>query len=25
MTFQEEFAALLKKHRLEYDPRDLWD
>ena len=25
MTFQEEFAALLKKHRLEYDPRYLWD
>ena len=25
MTFQEEFAALLKKHRIEYDERYLWD
>ena len=25
MTFQEEFLALLKKHRLEYDERYLWD
>src|SRR5882672_7030784 len=24
MTFQEEFVALLKKHRLEYDERYLW-
>ncbi len=24
MTFQEEFLALLKKHRLEYDERYLW-
>jgi putative transposase len=25
MTFQEEFMALLKKHRIEYDERYLWD
>ena len=25
MTFQEEFLALLKKHRMEYDERYLWD
>ena len=25
MTFQEEFQALLKKHRIEYDERYLWD
>ncbi len=25
MTFQEEFLALLKKHRVEYDKRYLWD
>jgi REP element-mobilizing transposase RayT len=25
MTFQEEFLALLKKHRIEYDKRYLWD
>jgi putative transposase len=25
MTFQEEFLALLKKHRIEYDDRYLWD
>ncbi|MEO6034600.1 MAG: transposase [Verrucomicrobiota bacterium] len=25
MTFQEEFAALLKKHKMEYDERYLWD
>jgi REP element-mobilizing transposase RayT len=25
MTFQEEFVALLKKHRLAYDERYLWD
>jgi len=25
MTFQEEFVALLKKHRIEYDERYLWD
>ncbi len=25
MTFQEEFVALLKKHRLQYDERYLWD
>jgi len=25
MTFQEEFLALLKKHRVEYDGRYLWD
>ena len=25
MTFQEEFRALLKKHRIEYDERYLWD
>src|SRR4030095_4615992 len=25
MTFQEEFLGLLKKHRIEYDPRYLWD
>jgi putative transposase len=24
MTFQEEFLALLKKHRVEYDERFLW-
>jgi putative transposase len=24
-TFQEEFSALLKKHRIEYDERYLWD
>ena len=25
MTFQEEFTALLKKHKTEYDERYLWD
>src|SRR5438094_6708477 len=25
MTFQEEFLALLRKHRIEYDERYLWD
>jgi REP-associated tyrosine transposase len=25
MTFQDEFLALLKKHRIEYDERYLWD
>ena len=25
MTFQEEFVALLKKHRIAYDERYLWD
>ncbi|HWI57498.1 MAG TPA: hypothetical protein VNZ22_09740 [Bacillota bacterium] len=25
MRFQEEFLALLKKHRIEYDERYLWD
>jgi len=25
MTFQEEFLSLLKKHRIEYDERYLWD
>jgi hypothetical protein len=25
MTFQEEFVALLKKHRIEYNERYLWD
>jgi len=25
MTFQEEFVMLLKKHRVEYDERYLWD
>ena len=25
MTFQEEFLALLQKHRIEYDARYLWD
>ena len=25
MTFQEEFLELLKKHRVEYDERYLWD
>jgi len=25
MTFQEEFVALLKKHRIQYDERYLWD
>src|SRR6266550_6526509 len=25
MTFQEEFLRLLKKHRIEYDERYLWD
>src|SRR3974390_1723342 len=25
MTFQEEFVSLLKKHRIEYDERYLWD
>jgi putative transposase len=24
LTFQEEFVALLKKHRIEYDPKFLW-
>jgi putative transposase len=24
MTFQEEFLALLKRHRIEYDERYLW-
>ena len=24
MTFQQEFLALLKKHRIEYDERYLW-
>jgi len=24
-TFQEEFLAFLKKHRIEYDERYLWD
>ena len=24
-TFQEEFVALLKKHRVQYDPQSLWD
>ena len=24
-TFQEEFLTLLKKHRVEYDERYLWD
>jgi len=25
MTFEEEFAALLKRHGIEYDPRHVWD
>jgi REP element-mobilizing transposase RayT len=25
MTFQEEFLALLKKHRIEFDERYIWD
>ena len=25
MTFQEEFLALLKKHRITYDPRYVWE
>ena len=25
ISFQEEFLALLKKHRIEYDERYLWD
>jgi len=25
MTFHEEFLALLKRHRVEYDPRYLWE
>ena len=25
MTFQEEFLALLKKHRIDYDERYLWE
>ncbi len=25
MTFQEEFLALLEKHRIEYDPKYLWE
>ncbi|MBI4662322.1 MAG: IS200/IS605 family transposase [Verrucomicrobia bacterium] len=25
LTFQDEFVALLKKHRIEYDERYLWD
>ncbi len=25
MTFKEEFLALLKKHKIEYDERYLWD
>ena len=25
MTFQEEFLILLKKHRIQYDERYLWD
>ena len=24
-TYQEEFVALLERHRIEYDPRYLWD
>ncbi len=24
-TFQEEFIALLKKHRIDYDERYLWE
>jgi REP element-mobilizing transposase RayT len=24
-TYQEEFVALLERHGIEYDPRDLWD
>ena len=25
LSFQEEFVALLKKHRIEYDERYLWE
>ena len=25
MSFQEEFLALLKKHRIDYDERYLWE
>jgi hypothetical protein len=25
MTFQEEFIVLLKKHKIEYDERYLWE
>jgi len=25
MTFKEEFVALLKKHRIQYEERYLWD
>jgi hypothetical protein len=25
LTFQEEFLALLKRHRIAYDPRHLWE
>ena len=25
MTFQDEFRALLKKHRIEFDERYVWD
>ncbi len=25
LTFQEEFVAMLRKHRLNYDPRYLWE
>jgi REP-associated tyrosine transposase len=25
MTFKEELVALLERHEIEYDPRDLWD
>jgi hypothetical protein len=25
MSFQEEFLALLKKHRIPYDERHLWE
>jgi len=25
MSFKEEFIALLKKHRIKYDERYLWD
>ena len=24
-TFKEEFLAILKRHRIEYDPRYIWD
>ena len=25
VTFEEEFVAFLKRHRIEYDPATIWD